>query len=125
MSEKVKLTQQQADALEKMFELGINTKSRIIELHVKLPDGWKDHCTPLNDMDLDDLITAIYIGYEVEQTPEDKVRKTFEYALEQIEKHDFGHGDNQNAEHWKSLKSGIIFTLESLNIKIKGVNDHE
>ena len=45
----------------------------------------------------DNLLKALVNGYEVEETPEDKVRKAFECALENIEKLD----DHPQAEHWQ------------------------
>jgi hypothetical protein len=64
----------------------------------------------------DDLLTALVNGYEVEQTPEEKVREYYE----KLEEHknwtifeDVPLGEMQGA---------VIKTLDLLGIKISGVN---
>jgi len=62
---KVKLTKEQAEAIER-----ITTKSLAVGKHIET--GWKtrrDLC--LNELTTDELIKALYIGYEVE--PEIKI----------------------------------------------------
>ena len=65
----------------------------------------------LNAIDLDTLIRALYIGYEVEQTPEDKVRDYYNSHLR----------TDLSSDHY--TKKAIVVTLNLLNIKISGVND--
>lgn len=68
--------------------------------------------------DFQKIISSLVNGYEVEETPEDKVREAFQHALNEIK----SLGDHPQVEHWKGMKSGIIITLGALNIKIEGVN---
>jgi|SRR5690625_2485227 len=60
MTEKVKLTQEQADAIE----LASNKKGRTIEFHTK--SVWQNDFAALNELNTDELVRALYIGYEVE-----------------------------------------------------------
>lgn len=117
MQEKVKLPKVTVDALNLMMAKG-TPRSEIVERHIHKDHLQVNNCEYVEVLPTETLISALYIGYEVEQTPEEKVRQTFDYALEQI-----GNlGDHPQAEHWKGLKTGIITTLAILNIKIEGVN---
>src|SRR5690625_2635349 len=65
--EKVKLTQEQADAIERGIK--IYGKSRIMNDHAL--DGWVGNLNDLNGLTKDEIARALYVGYEVE--PEFKV----------------------------------------------------
>src|SRR5690625_4019673 len=68
--EKVKLTQEQADAIERLLEKG--SRDEILDTHFNI-DSWQypeNRC--LNGMEASHLARALYIGYEVE--PKFKVR---------------------------------------------------
>jgi hypothetical protein len=121
MSEKVTLPREVAEAIDHIKHMGLHN---IIECVVNM-QYFDENTTPKlpfirnyfkSDWRL--LAEALIYGYEAEQTPEDKVRITFDHVLGQIEK----LGDHPQAEHWKGMKTGIIVTLASLNIKISGVN---
>ena len=63
MMEKVKLTQKQADAIERL----VKDKGRVLKHHMT-KDAWI--CSPLealSDLSFDELAKALYIGYEVEE----------------------------------------------------------
>jgi hypothetical protein len=70
----------------------------------------------LNQLDLDTLIRALYIGYEVEQTPEDKVREFFKEHWDKLV-------DLVDQQEAKTICVTIYKTLDLLGIKIEGVND--
>jgi hypothetical protein len=77
--EKVKLTSKQATGLEhavKLHKKGYNYdgKTSIISLHAS-GEEWGNECEPLNDLSLNTLIIALYIGYEVEQTEQEKIQE--------------------------------------------------
>ena len=61
MSEKVKITRDQAEALKKFPE---NKKSDIVRQHIV--GRWLNEYITLNHLNTDELIKALYIGYEVE-----------------------------------------------------------
>jgi hypothetical protein len=67
--EKAKLTKQQAEALEKAREY--NLREIIVEQKVlnKIGESF------IKEMPLDTLIRALYIGYEVEQTEQEKIQE--------------------------------------------------
>lgn len=56
---KVKITQEQADAIE-----GITDRESAAELQINGWKWYKNRC--LNNLSFDDFIKALYIGYEVE-----------------------------------------------------------
>src|SRR5699024_4487920 len=60
--EKVKLTQEQADAIERGIK--IYGKSRIMNDHAL--DGWVGNLNDLNGLTKDEIARALYVGYEVE-----------------------------------------------------------
>ncbi|GIN27886.1 hypothetical protein EI976_20635 [Bacillus licheniformis] len=62
----------------------------------------------LEDLDIMTLAAALINGYEVEKTPEEKVREFYE-----------SHGGSPSAEE---RKAAIRETLYKLGIKIEGVN---
>lgn len=66
MTEKVKVTQEQAETIENLKRNGFTDES-IIESHAKCPNGWMlSENTTLNRMSLLKLVDALRIGYEVE-----------------------------------------------------------
>lgn len=101
-SEKVKLPSEVAKAIEKVNLRW--TRSEIVEYHATGKGKWD--ISYLNTLDLDTLITALYIGYEVEETPEEKIWD-FYHTKAACEMHP--HHAIQNV-------------LNILNIKIEGVN---
>jgi hypothetical protein len=117
--DKVKLTQLQADVLETELKSSqINgDKSKFVKMYVNLgDDDWQDGY-PLTCLKNDDLIRALYIGYAVEQTPEEQIRAHF-----------LKHWENQKTfsvdrDTSKVICVTITNVLNTLNIKIEGVND--
>jgi len=59
----------------------------------------------IHDLKFIDFCNAFYYGYEVEKTPEERIFDYYQVA------------------QWVQMKDAIIFVLEALDIKIKGVND--
>lgn len=75
MTEKVKLTKEQADGIEDLKKKNFSDES-IIAAHIREPNGWQlDENVALNRMPLLKLVDALRIGYEVEPLykPGDKV----------------------------------------------------
>lgn len=121
--EKVTLTKAQADALIHTQNIhrdkhSLDGISSIIEYHGA---DWENESAPLNELSLDTLIRALYIGYEVEQTPEDSVLELYKEA-EHHENENAKERHYQNTQYWSGCKRGIRDTLNTLNIKIKGIN---
>jgi hypothetical protein len=62
-------------------------------------------------MSVDTLIRALYVGYEIEPSPEEKINNWYQ-NLTNITSGTYADG----------VKEGIRGTLDFLNIKLKGVN---
>jgi hypothetical protein len=105
---KVLLTKEQAEALESSLDLQGCKKADVVEWHAT--NLWDGKRKALNQFPLDTLIRALYVGYELEMSPEEKVREFFEAVN--------GGEFSYNA----GIRKGIIQTLELLGKKIKGVN---
>lgn len=68
MTEKVKVTQKQFEALEhRKKQAKYFSSERIIRCHVECDDDWLEGFKGLNKMPLIKLIDALRIGYEIEQ----------------------------------------------------------
>jgi hypothetical protein len=73
--EKAKLTKQQAEAIETMLE--DETCDRIVSVRVRDGSKFIGPCESINDMDLNTLIIALYVGYEVELTEKEKIQELY------------------------------------------------
>jgi 1,2-phenylacetyl-CoA epoxidase catalytic subunit len=118
--DKVKITQEQADEI--VYHLQLHSNIEILRMHngtgnSKWNDG--DSLTKcILEMDEETLIKALYIGYEVKETPEDKVREYFKTTANSQGNSQYEVGYNLGS------RNAIMETLNLLNIKIEGVN-HE
>lgn len=70
--EKVLLSKVKATALESALETCGRNKASLIQQHAT-GQIWTGERKYLNDFDLDTVCSALYIGYEIEQGPEEKV----------------------------------------------------
>src|SRR5699024_2955381 len=70
MSEKVKLTREQAEAVEKLRKMAISDDVIVHNtVFYQVTERERDTAyKPFKDIDLDTLLKALYIGYEVEET---------------------------------------------------------
>lgn len=114
MSEKVKVSQEVANALD--YSTRNFSKEAIIAAHVRCPNGWHmDENKALKGLYLDVLCQALYIGYTAEKTPEEKVLEYFNAYRNKIL--------NGTATPIEELVAQAIeTTCHLLNVKIKGVN---
>lgn len=104
--EKVKLRREVAETIDRAFR-DYASISHIVSNKAR-GNVFPETYDLLNTLDLDTLIRTLYIGYEVEETPEDKVRSIYKCPIDSW---------NPNA-----YKAGIEDTLRALGIKIEGVN---
>ncbi|WEZ21193.1 hypothetical protein P5661_06340 [Bacillus subtilis] len=110
------ITKEQAEAIE-VLRGGRNkwSDNDFLIAHVLYGCGksykWSDF-KPIENMDLMTLATALINGYEVEKTPEEKVREYFEKLW----------ADYCDTNEIEIAKETIINTLDLLGIKIEGVN---
>lgn len=109
--EKAILTQEQADILSKLLR-----GFPISELAFDYAEGdFLFIPEELRHIGLHDFMTAIYVGYEVEKSPTEKVREI--YANYEDKK--YGHCDQFSAN---DIKQVIKDVLEALEVKVEGVN---
>ncbi|MED4579097.1 hypothetical protein P9480_10075 [Bacillus atrophaeus] len=76
---------------------------------------------PIASMDLMTLAAALVNGYEIEATPEEKVREYYE-GTQRTRDERYAAGDLEGKRYHTGVSTGIIITLNILGIKIEGVN---
>jgi hypothetical protein len=97
---KVMISKDEAVALESALEVNGGDKANVVHWHAQ--DLWDGKRAPLNDLDLDTVCTALYVGFEIEASPEENV---LAYYIT------------------NSLNASVIEdVLDLLNIEIKGIN---
>lgn len=113
MSEKVVITQEQAEAIELFFERKWDKQS-ILKGHMDDAPPWKEF-KGINGMEFGNLVLALYIGYEVEPSPEETILKRYREA-----KHLSTHGGF--IEYNKGTVDAIEMVLRTLKIEIEGIH---
>lgn len=111
MTEKLKVSREVADAIEcvKRECYGFDNAMNI---HIK--NGWtSEEKMPLSQITAEQLATALIVGYEVETTPHEVIAKEYIELLTDTSYYGDGFAD------------GIEFTLNTLGITVKGVNDND
>lgn len=73
-----------------------------------------EHKKRFGNLTFDELIRALYIGYEIEQTPEENVAEQYRNRSELFER--FG-----NSEDFGVMK-GIEIVAKAFGLKIEGVD---
>ncbi|MCV4329287.1 hypothetical protein [Bacillus velezensis] len=109
------ITKEQAEVIQ-IFMDGGKEKSDLLRIHAK--DRWIEEFSCLNDLDIMTLAAALVNGYEVEATPEDRVREYFA-ELQEKQRTAQSRGVTFSLE---CEREGVINTLNLLGIKIEGVN---
>jgi hypothetical protein len=101
--EKALLSKKEVEALESALEVNGGDKASVVHWHSQnLFDGER---APLNDLDLDTVCSALYVGYEIEPGPEEKILSFYE----------------ANAKNCH-IEFAVRQTLKLLNIQIPGIN---
>jgi NTP pyrophosphatase (non-canonical NTP hydrolase) len=123
--EKVKLPREVAEAIREFERCG---DTRYDLMCAVLGNGNSKSATELrqyvesDDCAFNTLIQALANGYEVEETPEDKVREYFK-RLDDKAKIDAKMSSEYSVRTHETFEIvGILTTLKMLNIKIEGVN---
>lgn len=127
MTEKLKVSREVADAIERY--LTRNTKNYNLSLESAMEDlivchpnvDWEDYLDgefkELENIPIYDLMQALVLGYEVEKTPHEVIAT--EYITSE---QDWANNKYFNRN---GFAEGIEFTLNTLGITVKGVNDNE
>lgn len=117
--DKVRLPKEVSDAIDKLKNFDGHTNERIIRF---VFDPKSNASFKLNEYaasgHFEDILAALVNGYEVEETPEDKVSKAYKEAKR--------NKQNVTAEidesFWSGWVSGMEEVVRLLDIKIEGVN---
>ncbi|MGG4090613.1 hypothetical protein [Paenibacillus lautus] len=108
----VRLTQEQADALRLVLQ--IQQPDEIVLSHsatfIITQNRWKDALDPLNDLTMDEMIRALYFGYEIARTPEEQLLQEFEQA------------EGRYGADSIAFRTGLQMAVEILGHKVQGVN---
>lgn len=116
------ITKEQADAIKVLRSTRDLTDEWILLEYADVHFGSSSDDTPefqpIASMDLMTLAAALVNGYEVEKTPEEKVREFYESF-------NTGFGTFHSETHFRfeEYQRVIKSTLNFLGIKIEGVND--
>ncbi|MGT4651506.1 hypothetical protein [Bacillus cereus] len=112
---KPEITKEQSEAITYLRGLG-----RDDEYILSYRGEYVGHCAVLNDLSRVSLAAALINGYEIEKSPEQKVRDYYEsnYA-----KHEKSKPFSDDDCYMTGVSHGIRQTLDLLGIKIEGVND--
>ncbi|MGG4028702.1 hypothetical protein ABEV77_04140 [Bacillus subtilis] len=109
------ITKEQAEVIQ-IFMDGDKEKSDLLRIHAK--DRWIEEFSCLNELDIMTLAAALVNGYEVEKTPEEKLREYYESLWS-----DYCDSDDPFIEvACESARAAVKETLNLLGIKIEGVN---
>ena len=113
MTEKIKLTKQQAEVIENIKTMGFN---QIMWKHTH-EDWERRHGDVLEALSSEQLATALIVGYEVKLTANEIIIKDYNSALK---------SRNETTSSYKErffdgYLLGVESTLETLGIEIEGI----
>lgn len=129
MTEKVRVSQEVADALVYLEQAGYDFTAA---MEIQISAGWEDYedenVLPLNNITAEAFAIALLIGYEVELTPYEIIKKEYIKTQAELEAQEVIQGKKKNdiaTAQRKSFLEGIEFALNTLDIILKGVNDND
>ncbi|MEK3950941.1 hypothetical protein MHB46_21455 [Paenibacillus sp. FSL H7-0703] len=114
--DKAKITKAQAQAVELLKK--VHPEASIVRMHVEYPEKWSQDFEGANGMELDLLIRALYNGYEVELTMEERMK----VAFEETTAHDGCFYGDIVAEA-NGFHAGFITALKIAGIEVPGITD--
>lgn len=121
-TQKVTLTKPQADAVQYALEAYNNNPEEVVYYHVAPGGNWI--WPALNEIPLQSLVLALYVGYDVEEpepTPEERIRAKYEEICREYT--DSVIRDRRaGALFAHGYRVGLVYVLDTLGIKIDGVN---
>jgi hypothetical protein len=115
--EKVKLPKEVAKAIERFRNIGCDNASIIYTFASGKDENNLDFANYASD-NFDTLLQALVNGYEVEQTPEDKVREYYNITKDRF----LRETDPEVKLSFEYELIGIQTTINKLGIKIEGIN---
>lgn len=124
MTEKLKVSREVADAIETIGrDRNVMGRSVNAQLQFHAERSWKSvEREPLNALTLEEFATALIVGYEVEKTPHELIQKA--YKKSNVKRGvSVGLNDMILVGAENGFMNGVEFTLNTLGITVKGVND--
>lgn len=119
MTEKLKVSREVAEALEKLNRKELSTSTWLeMHSHKKWESAEK---APLNTLSLEEFATALIVGYETEMTPHELIAEDYKDVLRKRD----ATFDSHKERFFDGYTLGIETTLEYLKITVEGVNDHD
>ncbi|WP_338465137.1 hypothetical protein [Shouchella rhizosphaerae] len=107
-TEPLVLTKEQAEAIQTLNRLS-GGKDEVLKQKA-LGRVWGRDLACIDSLSLDELARALYVGYEIEKTQEERYEDVREAYLDSI-----GHANFEE-------RDAILLTLDLLGITIEGVN---
>ncbi|WP_056683702.1 hypothetical protein [Cytobacillus solani] len=117
MTKKVTLPREVAEAIE-MYLGEFGKKTLLYTFCNPKTFGWTPKYSAFHKLDLDTLMSALVNGYEIEKSPEEKVR---EY-LNETERCRVNADTSSHYQFFRGRTEGVIVTLNLLGIQIEGIN---
>ena len=117
--DKIILSKRVAVALEKALSNNFNNKGIVLKTHADILfnedlSRWKgDNYKYLNELSLEDMAIALYVGYEVEETPEEKIKEHYDV---------FTNKEQFLDVFINGYELGVKNTLYELGVEIEGIN---
>ena len=112
MNQKVKVSKEIAELISSEV-IAYGGSEVFLQIHAKVDTPWKGYQKPLNKITVWEMANILINGYEVEETPEEIVKRKY-----LLSKSNF-----VNSEWDAGFVSGINYLLEKMDIKIKGINE--
>ena len=114
---KVKVSSEMAKAIEGALDEFSSDPNQVLENHRY---DWIFDCEPLNSLNHLQLAEVLLNGYEVEQTPQEKIKAYYDNCERILG--EFKDGCLLTNADYKGRREGVLATLSLLNIKVQGVN---
>ena len=120
--EKVKVSKEVAEFMESFKTLGdVNWENALLEQHTEVirdTDATiKEGAKCMLQYSTFEVAQMLVNGWEVEKSPEDKILETFQRQYTQCDADDICDKRSRVA-----YANGIVYTLDTLGIKIEGIN---
>ena len=116
--DKVKVSSEMNKAIESALDEYDRDPNDVLANHKY---DWVFECAPLNSLNHFQLAELLINGYEVEQTPQEKIKAYFDNCERILG--EFKDGCLLMNADYKGRREGVLATLSLLNIKVSGVND--
>lgn len=104
------LSTEQAAALESVKN--VHDNESIVTFHFEKSELWTGEWIPLNELSIDTLCRALYVGYTTQKTPEELIKEKYDEAVK----------FRNSSEVASTVAITIEEVLEIFNIRIDGIN---